>query len=91
MEDAVIKDDRDKFEKCSATTSKILLNIVLLRLLRLFVVTDENHDKFEIFEKWLADNGTRIPKLELRVRTTLFSPKYESKRLKLLQRITAMK
>jgi hypothetical protein len=29
-------------------------------------VEEDNADKFAIFEKWLVDNGTKFPKLELK-------------------------
>ena len=64
--------DRQKFSKASVIESKGD-RIILFR--NFFIIihdcktegTSASTDKFKIFEKWLTDNGTTYPKLELQV------------------------
>jgi len=37
-----------------------------------FLALSDSDDKFVIFERWLLENGTRMPKLELKVQLPLF-------------------
>lgn len=65
-ENSIIRNDREKFDKAQPIGKISCGREAVHRLLCIFIA-ERLPDKFEIFENWLTNNGTKVRKLELKV------------------------